>query len=395
MSNTHIRQLTENDLPQLFAIRQVAYQDDADFQDPKVLERHTSRLGYSYGRFVDDTLACACIIFPFHMYMAGTQASMGGLAGVLTAPEQRRRGHVKALLRHVLEKLREDSVGWCTEYPFDPRFYGKYGWQSVIGAARFRLPSDYLFNPKARPEVQRIRASDQEALFKIKSIYRHWAEGFNFTLRRDDQVRRDWIRVLGPAEGKKGRFIYLLEDAYCVLELDYAPRHGEILNVHDYAFTSPRGRQGLLDFWGTFHGQTNVTELRLPQQDPLALQARKYVRGIDNPFQARVVNIKAALEPLASHHDTHFAMHIHDDFCPWNAGTFEVTFDAGRVQLTPSAQSPNLTLDVRALTLLISGSAPPSTCFQSGLAEGDSTPAHALASLAAGRSAYMSEADYF
>ena len=244
-----VRALVEDDLEQLFAVRQVAFFEPADLSDPETQERYKSRLPYTRGYFDEDTLTSAYTLFPFEMFVAGQCVKMGGLAGVASAPESRRRGHIAKLLKDALEQLRVAGVGWCLEYPFDPRFYARYGWQSVPSGALVKVPSDRLFRGRA-PDATRLNPNDAE---QLKPIYRRWAQGHTFTLSRDDEARPDWARLLAD------RLMYKLEDAYCILELreNETTEHTE-LHVHDYAFSSPAGRRDLFTFLGSFHGQADI-----------------------------------------------------------------------------------------------------------------------------------------
>ena len=107
-----VRPLEEGDLPQLFALRQISYLDRRDYTDAAVYEAAKARLPGLSGHFLGDKLTSAAVVYPFEMFLAGRRTKAGGLAGVLSAPETRRRGYVRELLRDVVEKLSADGTGW-------------------------------------------------------------------------------------------------------------------------------------------------------------------------------------------------------------------------------------------------------------------------------------------
>ncbi len=387
-----VRALTESDLEQLFAVRQVAFLEPADLSDPATLQRYRDRLPYTRGYFGEDTLTSAYTLFPFEMYLAGRRVVMGGLAGVASAPEYRRRGHIAKLLEDALEQLRVAGVGWCLEYPFDPRFYARYGWQSVASGSLVEIPSDKLYTGRA-PDAVRLSGEEVE---QLAPMYKRWAEGYNFTLSRDDSARPDWTRLIKRHWEKRDRLIYTLEDAYCLLNFRENDTSGQTeLNVHDYAFTSPAGRRNLFTFISSFHGQVDVIHMHLPSDEPHLLDLQAYVRRNTHALQARIVDVKLVLESLSSSSETSFTLRVEDNFCAWNNQTFAVTLAERNEVALSQTTTPDLSLDIRTLVLLLSGSVSAAAARRSGLVKGDMGVARALTSLANERVPFMPLSDYF
>ena len=386
-----VRALGEDDLKQMFAVREVAFLESSDLSDPKTLQRYKDRLPYTRGYFEEGALTSVYTLFPFEMYLAGVRVKMGGLAGVASKPEYRRRGHIATLLGDALEQLRAAGVGWCLEYPFDPRFYARYGWQSVYSGALVEVPSEKFLVGRA-PDAVRL---EREEIEQLRPIYKRWAQGYNFTLSRDDGARPDWTRHVRQPWEARDRLIYRLEDAYCLLDFREDETERSVLNVHDYAFLSPAGRRNLFTFLGSFHGQVDRVSLHLPDGEPHLLDWQAYVLENDEALQARVVDVKIALESLSSTRETFFTLRVADDFCKWNNQTFAVTLGEKNEVALSQTSSPDLSLDVRTLALLLSGSLSAEAVRRAGLLEGDVEVARALASLAGERTSFMPLSDYF
>lgn len=400
-----VRPLREADLPQLFALRQIAFLDRSDFTKPGTRARHVARLPYTWGHFEVDPLAeapgegvlsSAAVMYPFEMYLAGSRVPVGGLAGVLSAPEHRRRGGVKALLARLLAALRDAGTGWCLEYPFDPRFYARYGFATVTNGAELRVPSERLYRGPAPAGARRAELQDAP---RLAPIYAAWAAQHTFTLVRGDGLaaqggRPGWPRVMGGPEGSEGpRFTYLLGDAYCILELTEGAS-GQTLVVHDYAYSTPAGYEALWTFVGSFHGQVHHTEVHLPDDDPLLLDLRGYSTNQLPLLQARVVEVGRALEAFSGSSPATFALEVLDPFCPWNARTFGV--DLGpQTHVAPTNAVPDLTLDIRTLTLLLCGTLSAAAAARAGLVRGDPKAARALAALSGDHRPFMPTSDYF
>ncbi|HEX7021424.1 MAG TPA: sterol carrier protein domain-containing protein, partial [Trueperaceae bacterium] len=220
------------------------------------------------------------------------------------------------------------------------------------------------------------------------------ARDYNFSLVRNDQARPDWQRVFMDPAAARPRPAYLLQDAYCVLELS-AERGSERLRVHDYAFRTPQGRRDLLAFWGNFRGQVETVDLRLPAGEPLLLDTANQPSPHQSVWQVRVVDVGRALAPLAGRQEASFCLRVHDDFCAWNDQTFRLVLGPEGTTVQPAAHTPDLSVDVRALPALLSGSLSAHAAMKAGMAEGELPCAEALAALAGGRTPYLSRADFF
>ena len=388
-----IRQLDAGDLEQLFALRQISFLDRSDFSNLDVRARHAARLPYTHGHFWGDKLTSAAVCYPFAMFLAGRRVRVGGLASVLSAPETRRRGFVRALLGDILEKLQGGGVGWALEYPFDPGFYARYGFASVPTGSEVTFPVETLFSGPA-PAAERFYGDAVEAAKVLEPIYDVWARGYSFTLTRDTTARPTWERILRTGN----RFCYLLAEAYAVMELEQTGKT-QTLIVHDYAFTTPAGRTELFRFLGSFYGQAELISLQLPSDEPLAfdLQAR-HTNELPG-LQARIVDLQAALEPLPCPTEKEFTLQVTDPFCTWNDGVWNVTLAPTGSALTPSRKPPalslDMSLDIGTLAQLLCGALSGAAALRAGRAEGDPGVAAALASLAGNHTSFMPSSDYF
>ncbi len=379
-----IRVLQEADLEQLFALRQVSFLDHSDFSDETV----RARLPYTFGHFLDDKsgdkLTSAAVCYSFEMFLAGQRVRVGGLAGVLSAPETRRRGFVRELLKYILEQLHQDGVGWALEYPFDPRFYARYGFATVPTGYEVTVPAEKLFQGAA-PDATRLTGNVEAAL---APIYRTWAAGYSLTLTRDTPARPSWSRILN-----EDYFCYLLDDAYVIMELG-ASGSAQTLVVHDYAFTCPAGRERLWRFIGSFYGQADLISLHLPSDEPLGFDLHRHHTNALPILQARITNLQAALGPLKSAEKT-FELHVYDPFCNPNDGVFHVALAPTGSTVTRSSGTPDLSLQIGTLSQLVAGALSPAGAAHAGLLKGDVEVAEALASPSTGRVTFMPSSDYF
>lgn len=388
-----IRTLEERDLDALINLRAVGFFHQIDSADSKARDYIRSRLPFTTGYFVDADLASVITLYPFEMYWAGRPVAMAGLAGVMSAPEYRRQGHVRMLLSDAFEKLYEKGIAWSLEYPFDPAYYARFGYQSVSNGVWLELPCQALFQGKP-PRAERLSKNE---LDKLKPIYQAFAKDYNFTLRRDSGVRDTWSNLLKSPWESRERSLYLLEDSYCIFDFSYRTKNGEknILRVHDFAYSSAQGRDNLLRFLGSFEGQADEVTMHLASDDPLVFDYAHHSTAADTILQAKLINVQAALEGSSSPYEISFKFHLIDKICSWNNQTFALTFEGNQVSVEASSGSPDLSMKVSDLVLLLSGSVSARSLESLGRVEGDSNALRALASLAQERIPFMPRADFF
>ena len=387
-----IRTLREDDLPQLFASRQAAYNDASDFSEPRTRQRHLERLAFTRGAFVGDTLVSVAAMFPFKVHFAGTLVSAGGLASVQTPPEHRRKGYVASLLQDGLERLRDEGVGWCLEHPFDPRFYARYGWQTVAAGVTLSVPPEAFLTRAADVAAKRVDPVDDKTLASLHAIYQAFAARYQFPLSRDDASKRGWPQVLRHPWTAREMLVYRLDDAYAVLELE-----SDRVTVRDYAYRTPAARRQLFAFLGLFAGQVERVTLTVPLGDPALLEhPREIAAGREHTLlQARIVTLHAALAPICSEREDVLTLRLSDLFCPWNDGTFALELSPEGCRVSPSTRAPEVSLDIRTLTALVSGSLSARAAYHSGRLEGREQDAFRLDALSQGRVPYFSVGDYF
>lgn len=385
-----IRTLDEGDLNALIKLREVGFFHQIDSNDTAARNYIKARLPFTTGYFDGKTLASVITLYPFEMNWAGHIVPMAGLAGVMSAPEHLRQGHVRALVLDAFEKLYEEGVAWILEYPFDPAYYARFGYQSVPNGARLELPCKALFSGNP-PSAERLSAADID---KLKPIYEQFASAYTFTLLRRSGACDAWTNLLKSPWTSRERTVYLLDDNYCVFDFRYGKKEN-VLRVHDFAYSSPQGRAKLLQFLGSFQGQADKVKLHLPSDDPLVFDFARYIKPADTILQARLIDAQAALEAGSSPFEGRFNLKLEDGVCPWNSATLKIEIGEGRVSARASSASPDLRMNARTLVLLLSGSLSALDAQNLGLAEGDGAALRALASLAGEQRPFMPSADFF
>ncbi|MEM6429836.1 MAG: GNAT family N-acetyltransferase [Deinococcota bacterium] len=405
-----IRRLTEQDVAAYLELRRRAVWAVPDeLTNPSKADAKARRLAATWGYFEDDNLASTATFRPLTMWLAGQVVPMAGLASVGTGPEYRRKGYVKKLLEHGLTNLHahnqteavkndpSSGIGWCLEYPFDAQYYARYGWQSLPNGLRIQVPPEQLkpvqnVQPQATSINLKHVASKRDVFPQLAEIHKGFAQGYNFALCRQDDDYINWDIVTDADDIDFG---YLFAEGAYVFAYGERKNGTQTLYVEDCGYRDQAGRLALFTFLANLQGDVDVIDIHLTPDDPLLFDLHKFIKGKQVFFQARVVDVPVMFQNLPTAERLgHVTVKIHDKLCPWNEGVFNLVMNTEGNAATRTSKQADVSVDVRALPLLLTGISTPEQLTHYGLAEGDVAQLAPLAGVAGGVS-FMARADYF
>ncbi|MEJ2290164.1 MAG: GNAT family N-acetyltransferase [Deinococcales bacterium] len=383
-----IRPVPEGDVDELLRNGLVSFGPLPASAEAWLREHVIHSLAFTLGSYQDDRLASTATVYPFEAWIGGARHRVGGLASVATAPWARRRGHVAELLKRWLARLHDEGVGWCAEHPFDPRFYGRYGFESLPNGQVVEVPPE-VFGEGRPPDADALGPDDAS---QLRPIHAAFATRYGFALTRDDDARDAWENVLKPWGGA-ARHAFLLEDAYVVFRI--SDDGNGTLYVTDYAYANAEGRRRLWSFVAAFRGQARQVQIHLPPGEPLLAdhQPRQSVRS--PLLQVRLVDLAKALAPLRAPRASSWRIRLHDPLCSWNDGTFTLALSPEGCSATRTEEPADATLDVRPLVALLGQAAPPELLLANGRVRGELDALRALAELTRAQPTFHAQADGF
>lgn len=400
MSTHHARRTPEiraihiDELDALKRLREVAFFDQMDWSDVRIRQHHSEMLRYRRGAFVDGELVSTASWLPFEVHVEGGRAAMGGLASVSTPLEHRRQGYVESLLHDGLTSLHDAGTGWSLEYPFDPGYYRRYGWACVPNGACFKAPPEWFASVEGARHAQGMRRVVwREERAEIDAIYEVFAARHTFSMVRNEEPRQAWSNMCeGAIWMARPPVLYMSEDAYVVCALDRGAA-GMSVEVVDHGYRTAQGRLSIFGLLGGFDSkQVGEIEIQLPSTDPLTLSWGMRRMAQPEVLQARVVDVIKVLEQGGlARVAKPFAVRVHDAFCTWNDGVFEVTRE-GVQRCDVASKVSVVELDVSTLAQVVSGAMSVEALASLDAIKGDHG---VLEQVRYTRPVYMSLADYF
>lgn len=392
-----VRPLDEGDLDAWIRIRDASFGTrDASRETQLALLRE--RLPWSIGAEVDGRLSVVSTWFPYPFWIGGSSVPTGALAGVASAPEGRRRGHVRAVVLDGLRRLHEAGIGLSLEHPFDPRFYAAVGYRSLPAGTSLDGPVGRLAGDAKRVDFRPASSADGPRLARIQAAF---ARRRSFTVDRSwraperDPLRGPlWERVL-DADAPFDPFVpYLVDGGYAIVSTGRLDGT-DVLEVQDVAWVDGAARERVLDLLGAWRGQVERMRIDLPSDDPLAMDEGPR-HGMRRPsLQARIVDLEAALRPLRTF-GTGGArrVRVRDADLPWNDGTWKITVGPDGTEAARATGAAEAEVSVAALISLLSGT-PPAVLADRGEVQGDPQALWDLFASTANHPPFLGGADYF
>jgi hypothetical protein len=283
----------------------------------------------------------------------GAVLPMAGVSGVATHPLARRRGHVRALLTHLLRESRDAGQVVSALYPFRPSFYARFGYVGLPQVKRVTFaPGDLaaLLGTALPGEVRLERIKEGYAAYRALTE-RLLAERHGFSTAPDYRAVR-------------------LRDA----DTGYA---GDLV-ADDLLYTTPVGRALLLQFLARHVDQVaRVVAMLAPDDMPeLWLTDLPAVTEVRTSFpdtpapMARVLSV-AGLAGMEAGPGV-VAIEVVDD--PLLAGRYLLDGTTGKLEVAATSgagptAAPGARLTAAGLSALVYGVLAPAEVVVRGLGE--------------------------
>jgi predicted acetyltransferase len=288
--------------------------------------------------------------------MAGThQLPFGGIGGVATPPEARRRGYVDRLLRAVCDELRTREIWLSILFPFKASFYQQFGW------ATFEEHKVYSGAPEIFGSFRRQRqggfepAGDQQ-IAELDAIYREALRGRFGPIVRDE---RWWRReVLNTEKGDTYSYIWRDEDgkgrSYICYRWEKRPA-GLAMICREAVAMDPVARAQLFGFMADHDAQCREVVFRAAADAPVqALMPDRLGCEVKPYFMLRLLDVARALSAYRAPAgcDGRLTIAIADNWMAHNQGAYELEIEGGTIacRRLPGSSEAGLSCDVRVLT---------------------------------------------
>jgi len=352
----------------------------------RAYEEFPVEFGARRGVFVGGDLRAVCSYRTFPTAVRGRELRMGGVAGVAAAPEHRRKGYVRRLLRGLLEEYREEGVHLCGLYPFSYDFFGRQGWALAERGRGYECPPSALAFADERGASGELFAADSDDHAALNAAYERAVEGYSLATTRSEAWWREWVferRRDTPyvyawaRDGEvRGYVSYTVSARQAGADEEWTPaadvtRKARRLDAHEFVAADHEARRHLLRFLYHHAPQVERVTFSTPGsigllkrvEDPRAIEAT-----VEPGAMVRIVDVPAAIEALPfPDAGGEVTLSVSDPLVPSNDGTFAVGFGGGQVTCERTDdRDPDARLSVGTLSQLAVGFTDPGTAERRG-----------------------------
>ena len=317
-----------------------------------------------------DRMVATSGVLTFQLTVPGGELPAGGVTLVTVLPSHRRQGMLRAMMRRMLDDVRQRGESVAILWASEGQIYQRFGYG--LATYSVNLEADMRASAYARtwPREGRFRILTQEeaagVIAPIYEIARTQRAGFL------SRTAAWWVRIAQDDDKKGGEakriVVYETADgaeAYAIYKVksEWNVRGSTSTLTVDEAFGStPRGTREIWRYLLDVDLMVTLKTWHLPADHPLfllAAQARRLGATIGDGLWLRIVDVATALEGRTygpgGLGDGALTFELRDEFCPWNAGRWQLAVTAGLATVTRSDAEADLAMDANDLASLYLG----------------------------------------
>lgn len=381
-----IRDLTTDDLDAAFDVRSRSFgrlsPSMRDWWDR--IQQESMNDHRAIGAFDGEVLVAHARVRPYQQYWGGRPMPMGGIAGVVVAPEARGRGVGSSLLRFVAQRSLELGDLVSALYPATIPIYRGLGWEIAGAQYRITMSAEALRTLGDR-EVHLRTATESDVEPFLQTLRDHYSA-----------QRANGPKLPSSCEAREqltddGMMSYFTDGGHVVYEWS----NEELVVSYVCADTAQIARA----LWSVVGSGSSIVKnvvayvapddpihLLLPEEVAHQMYLKRWMlRVLDAPKAIAARGFSPAITGSA-------AVTLTDPLLPENSGSWRLEVSEGRGELTPTvATSTTLRLGPNGFAALYAG-APLHRLRTAGLAAGGEPAADEVLDAAfAGSAAYLLE----
>ena len=305
--------------------------------------------------------AHSCLgVLPIRARFDGRIVELGGIGGVASLPQYRRKGGIRALMNAVLRDMYERGFVFSGLYPFSRAYYKKFGYTDGGTAMTWTIPFSAFDLPDMGGSCEMLMPGGD--LTALKEVYAAASAGWNLSNVEASvfnyQCRKNWM--------KERRYIYVWRDENNV------PAGAMMMSKKDgvmdcttsfalsnfFLFRDVRALTALMNFGKRFAADYSAIKFTVPygvRVDSLISEGNEVKCEAGYNGMIRVVNAKTALEMRACRGEGSVKIAVADEILPENTGVWRVDFGPGENRVQRVDETPDVEMSIGALSQLLTG----------------------------------------
>lgn len=282
----------------------------------------------------DGRMVASAGVHSFRMTVPGGAAvACAGVTRVSVLPTHRRRGILRRLMRQQLDDVRRRGEPIAALYASQAPIYGRFGYGPATWHAHVELARGRSALRSAPPELHLRFVERDEAIRIATEVHNRVAAGRAGAAHRSATYWED--RLHDPPERRTGA-----SELNCVVaETDggvegflsyrlirrFVPTERGTVRVGDLLATTTAAYLDLWRFCTSIDLMTRIEAPDRPADEPFRMalaDPRALEVSVADGIWLRLVDVGAALEARRYAKPGRLVLHVRDEFCGWNDGTY-------------------------------------------------------------------------
>lgn len=310
----------------------------------------------------DGEMMSTLTVSDFTVQFDGNACRMGGIGGVATLPQYRRKGGIRGCFNAFLPELFNRGYDFSYLYPFSTCFYRQFGYENCVQKQSVVVDLRLLKAEKTSGSW-RLAEPGRDLREAIRAVDQVWEDTYNMSVRHKPEFY-NWVTKLDPAVKQEFCFVWFREDgtpgAYTVYRKE-DQHDGRNLVCSKFRFLDRQGYRALLSLFKSLAADHRYVKFCLPDDASLRYLMPEWSLGaaswsIIPSGMVRVVRAAEVLKKAKYRGSGSITIEICDPQVPENNGTFAVVFAAGKAMMVEKVvNAPDVHLTIPAFSALITG----------------------------------------
>lgn len=344
------------------------------------------------GFFEEGRLTAAVHLYRYSHFLRGVVRNMGGIAGVVSYPEARRRGIVRRLMQEALAEMHREGLVVSMLRPFRVSFYGRFGYASSDDEMTITYPTRSFtpwLNAPAAQGIVTERCSPEEGWQEYTALDRGPidlggtgdGDGDGEYFRHGNILLESLNPELRKRRLEDEELILFRREGRLIGGLTFRKEGAEpdgVLRLSTYRFSEFSGLAAVLRYIALHIDQCATVVMNAAPASPDGrifpwtgdIDDAVEVKRIRHPWMVRLVDVPAALNGLPAAGAGAVTIRLRDEYGPWNEGRYRLESDGAQLRVhplddggrsTPSGDgaAAAVELDIRELSAMVYGSVRP------------------------------------
>ena len=361
-----IRHTTSDEIDDVIKLAQYAYGQGSE---PRPGLKELMDLTYDEYLTLEDNgkVVANSRLLPFEQNTRQVWKRMGGIAEIASAPETRRQGHIRELMKYMFKEMHDDGYATSVLYPFKDEFYGRLGYVSCTPVRGITVNLDRLrrWDLPAGYHVERMEFS--QGLTHLKTIHKESVESTHGGVRRSEKrwkemdinlSKKSSIAVAFDQEDEpRGALVYAIKGYGTYGKED----EWGTMRIREKYWLSYEARSALFHFLHMHDDQ--IIKIKTPVL-PNEIDYHYWFTNVNPPtiearlsiYMARLVDVEKSVEGLPAASDGELTIKVKDTHCPWNNQSYRLVGEGSRLKVEALGNAASsIKMSIGGLSALVFG----------------------------------------